>query len=220
MTNVRLPWARPTSSEPWNVHNHSKNLSIDLSHLDLPPSPTSLASPHFNAYPPPLSPKGEPGPNALEPDVDHVTESIESTGGAGGNVSSLPPPTPRGHVRTPSITISSSNIAECSKSPASLKLVNVKLQKETANGSRENKSRSAHDTPGLHDDHDGEDEGHPVYLQWSGGELDKDTFALLPNDWPYCVPYGVRHYVMWSKVRSSNFYSSRSMPKLSWFCEG
>lgn len=41
----------------------------------------------------------------------------------------------------------------------------------------------------------------PSFLRYDPEKgLDTDTYAVLPNDWPYCVPYGVRHYCVWSKV--------------------
>lgn len=44
-----------------------------------------------------------------------------------------------------------------------------------------------------------------VYLKWKEGErLDAEKFAVLPNDWPYNVPYGVRHYCVWSRVSRSS----------------
>ena len=51
-------------------------------------------------------------------------------------------------------------------------------------------------------DADGEEEEVPVYLKWNDEEgLDEEKFAVLPNDWPYNTPYGVRHYCVWSRVR-------------------
>lgn len=49
-----------------------------------------------------------------------------------------------------------------------------------------------------------EEEERPVYLRWEDGAgLDGEKFAVLPNDWPYNVPYGVRHYCVWSRVSLS-----------------
>ncbi|WVQ77604.1 hypothetical protein IAR50_007292 [Cryptococcus sp. DSM 104548] len=42
-------------------------------------------------------------------------------------------------------------------------------------------------------------DGPPEYLTWTG-ELDPEKYAVLPNDWPYCVPYGVRHFCVWSRI--------------------
>ncbi|WRT64469.1 uncharacterized protein IL334_001401 [Kwoniella shivajii] len=30
--------------------------------------------------------------------------------------------------------------------------------------------------------------------------LDTEKYAVLPNDWPYNIPYGVRHFCVWSKL--------------------
>lgn len=42
---------------------------------------------------------------------------------------------------------------------------------------------------------------HENYFTFARGEaVDDDLVAILPNDWPYNVPYGVTHTVIWSKV--------------------
>ncbi|ODN85100.1 hypothetical protein L202_00923 [Cryptococcus amylolentus CBS 6039] len=46
---------------------------------------------------------------------------------------------------------------------------------------------------------DSRGEEEPEYLKWTG-ELDPEKYAVLPNDWPYCVPYGVRHFCVWSRI--------------------
>lgn len=39
------------------------------------------------------------------------------------------------------------------------------------------------------------------YLTFNDGdEVDEDVYAVLPNDWPYNVPKGVDHCIVWSKV--------------------
>ncbi|BEI83162.1 hypothetical protein CcaverHIS002_0310300 [Cutaneotrichosporon cavernicola] len=47
-----------------------------------------------------------------------------------------------------------------------------------------------------------EEEDEPdIFLKYDPNSgLDGTKYALLPNDWPYCVPYGVRHYCLWSRV--------------------
>jgi hypothetical protein len=46
---------------------------------------------------------------------------------------------------------------------------------------------------------------HP-YLRYDPSKgLDYETYAVLPNDWPYCVPYGVRHFCVWSRVSCETF---------------
>ena len=48
-----------------------------------------------------------------------------------------------------------------------------------------------------------EEDDQPVYLTWDAKGLNAQKFAVLPNDWPYNVPYGVRHYCVWSRVGHS-----------------
>ncbi len=46
-----------------------------------------------------------------------------------------------------------------------------------------------------------EDDEPDIFLKYDpAAGLDSSKYALLPNDWPYCVPYGVRHYCLWSRV--------------------
>ncbi|GMK53531.1 hypothetical protein CspeluHIS016_0101170 [Cutaneotrichosporon spelunceum] len=46
-----------------------------------------------------------------------------------------------------------------------------------------------------------EEDDLDIYLKYDpSAGLDGTKYALLPNDWPYCVPYGVRHYCVWSRV--------------------
>lgn len=53
------------------------------------------------------------------------------------------------------------------------------------------------DNHGLKDD----ELEHDVYLTYDPQRgLDHTKYAVLPNDWPYCVPYGVRHFCVWSRV--------------------
>lgn len=64
--------------------------------------------------------------------------------------------------------------------------------------------------PGAHEgkDEEGEneeegegDDESPVYLRYDAEQgLDTDKYAVLYNDWPYNVPYGVSHHCVWSRV--------------------
>jgi len=100
---------------------------------------------------------------------------------------------------------------------SSLNLVNGKLRKTrsrtstlekstshldlTASSSRESGSIGNGDgNDGVEQDEEEEDEeDKPEYLKWEGW-LDSEKYAVLPNDWPYNVPTGVRHYCVWSRV--------------------
>lgn len=65
------------------------------------------------------------------------------------------------------------------------------------------------------DEEEGEEDGEeiepPVYLKWDDENgLDGEKYAVLPNDWPYNVPYGVRHFCVWSRVSElSNTHQSK-----------
>ncbi len=53
------------------------------------------------------------------------------------------------------------------------------------------------------------------YLKFEqGDEFDEENYAVLPNDWPYNVPKGVEHCIVWSKVRSSLFHPVISFSNL------
>ena len=89
---------------------------------------------------------------------------------------------------------------------ASLRLVNGKLRRMAgASGASESGTSTPYDpvqSPSP-DDEEAEQQGHEepaVYLRWDSTTLDSEKYAVLPNDWPYNIPYGVRHYCVWSKV--------------------
>jgi hypothetical protein len=44
--------------------------------------------------------------------------------------------------------------------------------------------------------------------------VESDKYAVLVNDWPYSMPAGVRHYVIWSRVSRTHYIlsSDRSFP--------
>jgi hypothetical protein len=86
--------------------------------------------------------------------------------------------------------------------------VNGKLRKTKSRTSSLDKSLSHLDLSDTADRGQGvkengeeeeEEEEKPNYLRWDGW-LDSEKYAVLPNDWPYNVPTGVRHYCVWSRV--------------------
>lgn len=103
---------------------------------------------------------------------------------------------------------------------SSLNLVNGKLRKTKSRTSSLEKSLSHLDLTksqgsglderanGEHTEEEGEEEEEekPNYLRWDGW-LDSEKYAVLPNDWPYNVPTGVRHYCVWSRVSLSPLLS-------------
>jgi len=182
LTQARLPWRTPTLVEPTFEHS--------TSHLT-----TSTNPDHPLAHPNPIP--------------VHETSHLETPG---------PGSTPASGASTPS----SAGFVSLD----SLKMVNGLL--------RRSRKRSSTPTPGIsgiqsRDDAadgqesygkwnpgsevlgevDGED---PVYLKWEEGRgLDAEKIAVLPNDWPYNVPHGVRHYCVWSRVSHSRYLSSRRL---------
>ncbi|OWZ76258.1 cytoplasmic protein [Cryptococcus neoformans Bt85] len=78
---------------------------------------------------------------------------------------------------------------------SSLNLLEAKLKKSKSK-SKYRKSKEEEE------EEEEEREGHePEYLRYDPASgLDESKYAVLPNDWPYCVPYGVRHYCVWSRV--------------------
>lgn len=59
------------------------------------------------------------------------------------------------------------------------------------------------------DDDEYEDMPEPEYLRYEPHTgLDPEKYAVLPNDWPYNVPYGVRHFCVWSRVSDTARHGS------------
>ena len=79
-----------------------------------------------------------------------------------------------------------------------------------AEGSQDAEGTTKEGSKDGSEDHSGEDEAEEdrdediepaVYLRYDPSVgLDGEKYAVLPNDWPYNVPYGVRHYCVWSRV--------------------
>jgi len=81
--------------------------------------------------------------------------------------------------------------SEAQKSMAYTALEDVLPRLERANG------RSPADYPD-HPDND-------VFVKYDPEHgLDHEQFAIILNDWPYCMPYGVRHTCIWCKVSVSS----------------
>lgn len=85
-------------------------------------------------------------------------------------------------------------------------MVNGKLRQSKGGKSASTLKRDF-DTPLANSSEEGsaDDEvEEAVYLKWDDKVgLDERNFAVLPNDWPYNIPYGVRHFCVWSRVRLS-----------------
>jgi hypothetical protein len=218
LTQARLPWAVDGPDEQSKTNGFSQSPSSPHLEPPVPSSPNSYPYP-----PPPLSPQGEPSPNLTDPNgglkVDvsdgqllkarHArTPSITISPSE-----ALPPlpiipqstqslsPQKRSPVMQPTLTPDSGTSTPSSVgfvSLSSLNLVNGKLRRSAPRESRSHVDLTANlDLEGGAGDEDAEEK--PEYLRWDGW-LDGSKYAVLPNDWPYNVPTGVRHYCVWSRV--------------------
>lgn len=107
-------------------------------------------------------------------------------------------------------TAASSPIESGANTPSSVGFVSLASVLPKLNRALRNKcaaekgstAGSSGDSASSSDDHyDDEDDEPDVFLKYDAKlGLEKDKYAVLPNDWPYCVPYGVRHYCVWSRV--------------------
>ncbi|WVQ80115.1 hypothetical protein IAT38_002216 [Cryptococcus sp. DSM 104549] len=90
---------------------------------------------------------------------------------------------------------------------SSLSIVNGRLRKSKSKLSISHSRDDLVDADGdaeedeAVDGDDGEEVPKAEYLRLSDdGSLDPEKYAVLPNDWPYNIPYGVRHYCVWSRI--------------------
>ncbi|KAK8870082.1 hypothetical protein IAR55_000652 [Kwoniella newhampshirensis] len=86
---------------------------------------------------------------------------------------------------------------------ASLSLVNGKLTKSKSKSALSIASSPGEETGVTPEGKEAEEEEeHKVeYLRFDPEKgLDAEKYAVLPNDWPYNVPYGVRHFCVWSRI--------------------
>jgi hypothetical protein len=158
-------------------------------------------------------------PNDLTPSTDpdpkyptHSPLQIHTPGPTGrgrGDVSNVATPGTGGGSGSGANTPSSAGFV----SLASLKLVNGRLRRqdsgsggrkqtsEVGSGSIQRKEEEKGVECQVAGEQDDDPEERAEYLRWDGKVgLDDEKYAVLPNDWPYNTPYGVRHYCVWSRV--------------------
>lgn len=127
------------------------------------------------------------------PHVDHSTSSTPGTGASTPGSGSVPNSGATSGAGTPT------SVGFVSLS--SLNLLEAKLKKK--------KSKSKSDRKPKEEEEEVEEGHEPEYLRYDPASgLDESKYAVLPNDWPYCVPYGVRHYCVWSRVSREESTSS------------
>jgi len=203
LVNARLPWnnASRRPCEP----TYDQRTALDHPEINLTPS----TNPDTKKKTLPRSPDLKPVPGAfpgagLAAVAAHQLHPHGSGSPASSNVSQMQ----ASHVATAASTPAGSG-ASTPNSVAYVSLESVLPRVNKALARKRSKRRSAveTDTPSSRessadqqeDDDDDDDPAHDVFLRWEG-HLDPEKYAVLPNDWPYCVPYGVRHYCVWSRV--------------------
>lgn len=127
-----------------------------------------------------------------------VTHSAPSTPDAGTRT----PETPQTGESTPGRgSISNSGAASGAGTPSSVGFVSLSSLNLLEAKLKKKKSKSKSDRKSKEKEKEEEEGDEPEYLRYDPTfGLDESKYAVLPNDWPYCVPYGVRHYCVWSRV--------------------
>ncbi|CAK9780592.1 hypothetical protein CC85DRAFT_329197 [Cutaneotrichosporon oleaginosum] len=202
LVNARLPWGEA----------HRRHGVV------VPPEPTydqrtALSHPEVD-----LVPSTRPRGDGVTPKHRRVVSSEAGAGAAAVaahalGLSAPAPSTPAScsHAATAPSSRGSSDAGSGASSPSSvayvslesvLPKVNRRLERARARraASDSGSSREAGEPEGDREREE-EDDDDDVYLKYDAAAgLDSSKYALLPNDWPYCVPYGVRHYCVWSRV--------------------
>jgi hypothetical protein len=167
-------------------------------------TPSITVSPSEAAAPRILLPQGEDPGSGAEVVLNSPPKARKEIRSGSGSSSSKASPRIDPTSQTGSGSSTPSSVGFVSLS--SLNLVNGKLKKTRSRTSTLNNSTSHLDLDdvrsNVRDEEEEEDADggeKPEYLRWEGW-LDSDKYAVLPNDWPYNVPTGVRHYCVWSRV--------------------
>jgi hypothetical protein len=98
-----------------------------------------------------------------------------------------------------------SNVDSGTSTPASAGFVSLESLKDRLHRhKRKNGQKAAEGDEEAASSRDDEDaDPLPDFLRFDPNGLDPHRYAVLFNDWPYNVPYGVRHYCVWSRVCTS-----------------
>lgn len=185
LIHARLPWGKENAGQPEPTFD--QRTALNHPEVDLTPSTnpdkmhqrsgSAVVAAHLLNLRPPASPNpGQYSHNATAPD------SPEGSGAS-----------------TPSSVAYVS--LETALSKVNRKLARQKrVQEAKANGSPAIGS-PANGSPASSSGEAEEDDEPDIYLKYNPEKgLEEDKYAVLPNDWPYNVPYGVRHYCVWSRV--------------------
>lgn len=179
LINARLPWGKENTKEPEPTFD--QRTALNHPEVDLTPStnPDAQAKGHGHKR----SGSAVVAAHALNLKLPAPANTAECSHMATAES------TPNSGASTPS------SVAYVSLESA-LSKVNRKLarQKRLAEARLNGEAGSSSEEVEVEDEPD-------IFLKYNPEKgLEDDKYAVLPNDWPYNVPYGVRHYCVWSRV--------------------
>ncbi|KAE8538175.1 hypothetical protein D1P53_005513 [Cryptococcus gattii VGV] len=127
-----------------------------------------------------------------------ATHSASSTPDAGTRT----PETPQTGESTPGRgSVPNSGAASGAGTPSSVGFVSLSSLNLLEAKLKKTKSKSKSDRKSKEKEKEEDDGDEPEYIRYDpNAGLNESKYAVLPNDWPYCVPYGVRHYCVWSRI--------------------
>jgi hypothetical protein len=209
LRTARLPWASSSTQFGSDPEAEAAG-TLAQAHVDIT-SPTTL--------PPGLAPSTVPAPARA---LDAISNVATPGRGGAATASGAATPSSAGFVSLASLKLVNGKLRKAKSKAAGSEGMSagasgsVTPLQETRAGSIS--GSSAGSGPGGDDagkqahgdnaeengaDGDEEEEEAPVYLKYDLEKgLDTDKYAVLYNDWPYSIPYGVSHHCVWSRVRA------------------
>lgn len=194
------PTTPPTGEPSPNVKDPNGGLKLDVSDGQLLKvrhgrTPSITVSPSQSSPPKVLLPPG-PEVNGSPKKSPHMTASTTQSPGSGTST-----PSSVGFVSLSSLNLVNGKLRKTKSRTSSLEKSLSHLHLAGEGGASE--QADADRPSNLNGEEEEEEEEKPNYLRWDGW-LDSEKYAVLPNDWPYNVPTGVRHYCVWSRVSLSS----------------
>lgn len=198
LINARLPWGNVGRDKPLEP-TYDQRTAMDHPEIDLTPA----TNPDSKRHKANNSGEFRSGSAAVAAKALSLNTHTPGTGTPGQ----------ASHLATAATTPGGSGASTpASVAYVSLESVLPRVNKALARASNKSKRTSqvvvdgddsidsASSTNAAEADDDDDDPAYDVFLRWDPKGLDPEKFAVLPNDWPYCVPYGVKHYCVWSRV--------------------
>jgi hypothetical protein len=197
------PTTPPTGEPSPNVKDPNGGLKLDVSDGQLLKvrhgrTPSITVSPSQSSPPKVLLAPG-PEVDGSPKKSPHMTASTTQSPGSGTST-----PSSVGFVSLSSLNLVNGKLRKTKSRTSSLEksLSHLDLSAAGEGGASE-QADGNHASRLDGEEEEEEEEEKPNYLRWEGW-LDSEKYAVLPNDWPYNVPTGVRHYCVWSRVSLSS----------------